>query len=201
MKNTLKFTLSLITFLFVFWGLSTPVFAESNDMFTFGVGTEVLYTTGGEAAQETNIREDSFGVLLTARVKFLYILGLEFAYNPTKNVGDIYLLTYRLTGNLYLFNFNRLGLYLSAGTSADQVGDLFNIESPNMALRAGLGLEIHITDNVTITAQAHVIVPGVGYYNNKVNTHIASNNEDLPKFSPEDPREHIEISGGLRLYY
>lgn len=157
----------LSAFSLVLTVIATPVaFADGSSIMTIGVG-------GGVGIHKTehtgNQSETAFVNQANVRVKALYFLGLDFAYDMSRNAdlvdidpGELRMQAkMRLTGLLYPYSGEAAGFYLGGGVGGSRLGEVFSIDAPGNSYHFGAGLEFHLNDHVTIDTSFFLVMPGI----------------------------------------
>ena len=102
---------------------------------------------------------------LDLRIKALYVLGFELAYNPaaTSFEGDglVFQSRLRMAAQVYFLPLDMFSMYLTAGIGSDHMKDLVNLTGDNTSYHGGLGAEVYVGENMAIGAEYLMLIPGV----------------------------------------
>lgn len=140
--------------------------ADGSSVVTLGVG-------GGIGIHESSApdtkSETAFLNQANVRLKLLYFLGADFAYDLSKSAdlreaeeGKLqYKAKMRLTAMLYPYSGDTVAFYLGVGIGGTKMAELFKFDALGNSYHAGIGMEFHLATHVTIDASFFIIVPGV----------------------------------------
>ncbi|MFT7580001.1 MAG: hypothetical protein ACI9MR_001668 [Myxococcota bacterium] len=113
------------------------------------------------------------------RLKALWFLGLDFAYNLGRDEIVVkpgeelqYAARMRMTALIYAVPTKTVGFYLGVGVGGDDIGELGSFDAPGNSYHGGAGLEVNVSDHVSIDASFMMIVPGIRSVENHVE-HLA----------------------------
>jgi opacity protein-like surface antigen len=139
--------------------------ADGSSILTVGVGAGLGIHKTEHAGSRS---ETAFINQASVRLKLLYFLGADFSYDMSRNddlvdVDPSALRTQakmRMTGLLYPYSGDTVGLYLGGGIGASRLGELFAVDQPGNSYHAGAGLEFHLNDHITIDTSFFIVMPG-----------------------------------------
>ena len=140
--------------------------ADGSSVVTLGVGGGIgVHAAGGPDVKA----ETAFLNQANIRVKLLYFLGADFAYDLSKSSslreaeeGKLqYKAKMRLTAMLYPYSGDTVAFYLGVGIGGTKASELFKFDQLGNSYHAGIGMEFHLADHVTIDASFFLLVPGL----------------------------------------
>jgi opacity protein-like surface antigen len=136
--------------------------AGNNSIVMLGIGTHTAVSRASGASPEMGAAT-AVGQGLSARLRLLYVLGLELSYdlNGLRNRSDLNVPapTYQWSGLFYLVPHSRFSLFLLGGFGATSAGDLFSAQGATTSYHGGAGIEIGITKNWIVSADFRVNLP------------------------------------------
>ncbi len=144
---------------------ATSAQADGSSIFTAGLGTGIgIHKTEHGGMQS----ETAFVNQANLRIKALYFLGVDFAYDMTRNADLVDVdpaelrlqAKMRLTGMLYPYQGDAAGFYLGGGVGASRFGEVFAVDKPGNSYHFGAGLEFHLNDHITIDTSFFLVMPG-----------------------------------------
>ena len=140
-----------------------PAMAGSDSIVAFGMGTHTTVQYRSSFGQTESAV--GFGQGLNARLRLLYIFGLEFGYdyNQLNSRDDFSVSAPALSwsGLLYLIPTKYFSLYLHGGLGGKSFSDIFSYKGGATSYHAGSGLEVYVGRHWTVTADFRIHVPGV----------------------------------------
>ena len=139
--------------------------ADNDSILTLGVGAGVGWRHAAGPDEEAKMK---FVNQASARLKMLWILGVDMSFDLTKDDdltkvkdGELrYAAKMRLTALLYPMITSSFALYLGTGIGAADKSELFSVTSPGNSYHLGGGFEIHFDDHLTLDCSFYMIVPG-----------------------------------------
>lgn len=143
----------------------TAARADNDSILTLGVGAGVGWRHAAGPGDEAEMK---FVNQASARLKMLWILGLDLSVDLTKD-GDLtevkdgdlrYAAKMRLTALLYPMITSSFAIYLGTGVGAADKSELFSVTSPGNSYHMGGGFEVHFDDHLTLDCSFYMIVPG-----------------------------------------
>ncbi|MGM0576271.1 MAG: hypothetical protein ACQEXJ_11125 [Myxococcota bacterium] len=140
---------------------AAPSRADNNGPITLGLGTGlgVHRTAQPNAAPDSQIVSN-----MNLRLKMLWFLGVDltWSYMPAQQPDDElqFGAELRATGLVYPIPTDVVGVYLGAGIGAGNFGDLVSVTAPSNSYHVGGGLEVHVTDHITLDGSFFMIIPG-----------------------------------------
>ncbi len=146
-------------------GISGSALADGSSPVTLGVGGGVGIH---KAAGPDERSETAFVNQANVRVKLLWILGVDYAYDLTRDTdlvkpqpGELhYKAKMRATALLYPYSGERVAFYLGAGLGGGSLAELFKPDSPTSSYHAGVGFEFHLADHISIDTSFMLVAPG-----------------------------------------
>ena len=147
-----------------------------------GVGADTGYaqSTGLNTAAKTNFVSE-----VSVRLDLLYLLGVDFSYNYgemspyTPGEGLVFDAKYRVSGIFYLVPSSLASLYLKAGIGGQDISELTSVQSDGNSYHAGGGLEVYFTDNLAISFEYLMLLPGAASIQNSLNAQTENFNNGL----------------------
>jgi hypothetical protein len=188
--------------------------AASDSLFTVGVGTSVgvNHTSKYQASAKSTFSSD-----VSVRVKMLRFLALDLSFSPTETTETDSLVfdgKYRASALLFVLPTNPVAAYLKAGVGAGNISELVSVTGETNSYHAGAGLDINLTDNMVLSAEFLLLVPGVASIKNTIvteaNKEIARMADPLrmnekpgvaPEVSDFISPENFRVSVGARWYF
>jgi len=139
--------------------------ADGSSIVTLGVGSGlgVHKASGpGEPANTAFINQANL------RLKFLWILGLDYALDLGKDDGLVataegdlhYRAKMRLTALVYPYSGNDLAFYIGAGIGGSKVAELVKTDAAANSYHGGLGFEFHLGPHISVDTSFMLIAPG-----------------------------------------
>lgn len=150
----------------VLLGGASAAQADGSSVVTLGVGGGIgIHEASGPDAKG----ETAFLNQANVRVKLLYFLGADFAYDLSRDSslreaeeGKLqYKAKMRLTAMLYPYSGDTVAFYLGVGVGGTKMSELFKFDSLGNSYHAGIGMEFHLASHVTIDASFFLLAPGV----------------------------------------
>lgn len=132
---------------------------------TFGVGAGV----GVHQADGPDAGTDAaFVNQANLRFKFLWVLGLDYAYDFSRDGKLVspdpdelhYQAKMRLTALLYPYNGEELAFYVGLGLGGGRLADLGSLNAPANSYHTGLGFEYHVDEHFSIDTSFMLVAPG-----------------------------------------
>jgi len=146
-------------------GLAGSAMADGSSAVTLGVGGGVgIHKAGGPDERS----ETAFVNQANVRLKLLWILGVDYAYDLGRDPGLVnpepgelhYQAKMRATALLYPYSGERVAFYLGAGLGAANLQELFKPDSPSSSYHAGIGFEFHLAAHISIDTSFMLVAPG-----------------------------------------
>jgi hypothetical protein len=181
-----------------------PSFAAggNDSIVTLGIGTHTLVSRSSAATSEGSA-STSVGQGLSARLRFLYVLGAELSYDlvGTRSQAEVNVPapTFKLSGLLYLIPHARFSLFLAGGLGATSIGDLLSTDGSTSSYHGGMGMEVGITRHVVISADFRVNLPAYSQAVERAKRE-AFQKGDLPSPSAYYNFDSWQVSVGVRYY-
>lgn len=139
--------------------------ASGSSEVTLGVGAGIGIHKAGNPDEAANT---AFVNQANLRFKFLYVLGLDYAYDFSRDQqlvepdpNDLhYAAKMRLTALLYPYNGEQIGFYVGLGLGGGKLGDLGRTDAPANSYHSGLGFEFHVSEHFSIDTSFMLVAPG-----------------------------------------
>lgn len=140
--------------------------ADGSSVVTLGVGGGIGIH---EASAPDAKAETAFLNQANVRLKLLYFLGVDFAYDLSRSEGLReavegklqYKAKMRLTAMLYPYSGDTVAFYLGVGVGGTKMSELVKFDQAGNSYHAGIGMEFHLADHVSIDASFFLLVPGL----------------------------------------
>jgi hypothetical protein len=139
--------------------------ADGSSVVTLGVGggVGIHKAAGFDLPAET-----AFVNQASVRAKLLWIFGLDYSYDLTRDMalvnpvaGELnYKAKMRATALLYPYSGEYVAFYLGAGIGGAKLADLTRIDAPTNSYHAGLGFEFHVASHFSIDTSFMILAPG-----------------------------------------
>lgn len=142
-----------------------PAHADGSSAVTLGVGGGIgIHKAGGLGEEELT----AFVNQANVRFKFLWIFGVDYAYDLSRNAdlvtprpGELhYQAKMRATAMLYPYSGERVAFYLGAGLGGGNLKELFKPDSASSSYHAGVGFEFHLASHISIDTSFMLVAPG-----------------------------------------
>lgn len=184
--------------------LVTPsiAFAGNDSIVTLGIGSHTVVSRFSGATPTVGTAT-SVGQGFSARLRLLYVLGAEFAYDLTgsRNASEINVPvpTFKLSGLVYLIPQRQFSLFLLGGLGATSAGDLFSTSGATSSYHGGIGFEVGITRNWIFAADFRVNLPA---YSQAIERgkRDAFEKGDMPSISNYYNLDSWQLNVGVRYY-
>lgn len=146
--------------------IPTTALADGDSAITLGVGAGVGYLRASQPSAERS--DTTFVNQANVRLKALYVLGLDYSVDLSKGddfvaSGDElqYAAKMRLTALLYAIPTQPASLYFGVGVGGRDVADLARFSAPANSYHGGIGLEVALSDHISVDSSFYLVVPGV----------------------------------------
>ncbi|MCA9517648.1 MAG: outer membrane beta-barrel protein [Myxococcales bacterium] len=146
--------------------IPTTALADGDSALTLGVGAGVGYLRATQPTAENS--DTTFVNQANVRLKALYVLGIDYSVDLSK--GDDFVATgdelqfaakMRLTTLLYAIPTQPASLYFGVGVGGREIGDLASFTSSTNSYHGGIGLEVALSDHISIDSSFYLVIPGV----------------------------------------
>lgn len=147
--------------------LSTSTASATTDMARLSVGTGMGVSIHAfDAADGSSVVTGD----ISARVRLLYFLGLEFAYAPTDRIGatddgPAFDSRTRLSALLHLVPTRPLGLFLKAGIGGAGLADALRLDAASSSYHGGVGLLVYVAEHWVVAGEFLLLIPGFNQWN------------------------------------
>lgn len=139
--------------------------ADNDSIVTLGVGSGVGIHKAGAPGED---EQTAFVNQANVRLKALYILGLDYAYDlahdrklNTPSAELQYQAKMRLTGLVYPYAGEQLAFYLGGGVGGTSLGEVFGMAGDGLSYHAGFGFEFHLAKHMSIDMSLMFVAPGM----------------------------------------
>lgn len=171
----MRSTLRLLPLAALLWG--STAYAKNDSIVTLGLGTHTLLSRF-QAADTTQPTSTTGGLGFSARLRVLWILGVEMSYQltnaPSVDVINVPKPVYQLSAVIYLYPGKKASLFLLAGLGSTRVGDLFSVGGATTSYHGGFGLEIGLNPHWMVAVDARVNLPGYAGVMSRVDPAVAA---------------------------
>jgi len=139
--------------------------ASGSSEITLGVGAGIgVHKAGAPDA----VADTAFVNQANLRFKFLWVLGLDYAYDFSRDARLVepdpddlhYAAKMRLTALLYPYNGEEIGFYVGLGLGGGKLGDLGRTDAAANSYHSGLGFEFHVSEHFSIDTSFMLVAPG-----------------------------------------
>jgi opacity protein-like surface antigen len=194
--------------------------AKPLRLFGLGIGADTGYSQSAGLNTDANT---NFVSEVSVRLDLLYLLGIDFSYNYgelsayTPGQGLVFDAKYRVSGIFYLVPTSLASIYLKAGIGGQQVSELTSVQADGNSYHAGGGLEIYVTDNVAVSFEYLMLLPGAASIQNSLDSTTQEFTDGLGQVggaldgTPGNPPSvslsdfvspnNFQAKAGLKLYF
>jgi hypothetical protein len=167
-----------------------PAHADASSYVTLGAGTSIGVHHAGGVGGTT---QTAFLNHANLRFKFLDVMAIDYAIDLARDGALVrpaddalhYRAKMRLSGLIYPYNGEDWALYFAAGIGAGRLGEPLQTNRPANSYHAGLGVEVHLTDHLSVGASLLLVAPGSRSVENvavaRIEAALAAGDEEAAK--------------------
>jgi len=143
----------------------TSAWADNDSIVTAGAGIGVGIHKAGPPNGDA---QTAFVNQVNLRLKGLYILGIDLAYDLSHNdklttpSDDLqFQAKMRLTALVYPYAGEHMAFYLGCGVGGTSASETFAMKGDGLSYHAGVGFEFHLADHMSIDMSLMFVAPGM----------------------------------------